>query len=155
MLASSIFDHLKNKKSILRVEKNTNPFKFTYKHNKFSLCLKNIGFAYRTNLDEYPQFLNVFFGSMSAVGPRPHMVGEDSILEKNVNKYRVRRFVKPGITGWAAINGLRGGTEDMKLMKKRTDFDIWYLENWSVWLDIKIILITIWHMVTFRIPKAY
>ena len=92
---------------------------------------------------------------MSAVGPRPHMVGEDSILEKNVNKYRVRRFVKPGITGWAAINGLRGGTEDMKLMKKRTDFDIWYLENWSVWLDIKIILITIWHMVTFRIPKAY
>ena len=73
----------------------------------------------RTNLDEYPQFLNVLFGSMSTVGPRPHMVGEDKILEHNVPRYRIRRFVKPGITGWAAINGYRGGTDNIKLMTKR------------------------------------
>ena len=109
----------------------------------------------RTNLDEYPQFINVLLGTMSTVGPRPHMVGEDSVLEKQVARYRIRRFVKPGITGWAAINGLRGGTENLKLMTKRTEYDIWYLENWSFWLDIKIIIITIWQMITFRIPKAY
>ena len=109
----------------------------------------------RTNLDEYPQFINVLLGTMSVVGPRPHMVGEDEELEKLIPKYRVRRFVKPGITGWAQINGYRGGTDDLELMKKRTEYDIWYLENWSLSLDIKIILITIWQMVTFRIPKAY
>ena len=65
------------------------------------------------------------------------------------------RFVKPGITGLAAIKGYRGGTDDFDLMEKRTELDIWYLENWSLWLDIKIIAITIWQMATFRIPKAY
>jgi len=109
----------------------------------------------KTNLDEYPQFFNVFFGSMSTVGPRPHMVGEDHELAEKVINYRVRRFVKPGITGWAAINGYRGGTNDMDLMSKRTKHDIWYLENWSLWLDIKIMVNTIWQMLTFRIPKAY
>ena len=109
----------------------------------------------KTNLDEYPQFLNVFMGSMSTVGPRPHMVGEDHELAEKVINYRVRRFVKPGITGWAAINGYRGGTNDMALMSKRTEYDIWYLENWSFWLDIKIMAITIWQMLTFKIPKAY
>ena len=109
----------------------------------------------RTNLDEYPQFFNVLFGSMSTVGPRPHMAGEDKVLEQSVPKYRVRRFVKPGVTGWAAINGFRGGTDDMELMSKRTEYDIWYLENWTFWLDIKIMAITIWQMLTFRIPKAY
>ena len=109
----------------------------------------------QTNLDEYPQFLNVLMGSMSTIGPRPHMFGEDLELENNVDNYRVRRFVKPGITGLAAIKGYRGGTEDLDLMGKRTELDIWYLENWSLWLDIKIIAITIWQMATFRIPKAY
>jgi putative colanic acid biosysnthesis UDP-glucose lipid carrier transferase len=109
----------------------------------------------RTNLDEYPQFINVLLGKMSTVGPRPHMVGEDQALENLVPKYRVRRFVKPGLTGWAAINGLRGGTKDVELMVKRTKFDIWYLENWNIFLDIKIIFITIWQMITFKIPKAY
>ena len=66
-----------------------------------------------------------------------------------------KRFVKPGITGLAAIKGYRGGTDDLDLMTKRTELDIWYLENWSLWLDIKIIAITIWQMATFRIPKAY
>ena len=109
----------------------------------------------QTNLDEYPQFLNVLMGSMSTIGPRPHMVGEDHELAEHVNHYRMRRFVKPGITGLAAIKGYRGGTDDLDLMTKRTELDIWYLENWSLWLDIKIIVITIWQMATFRIPKAY
>ena len=109
----------------------------------------------KTNFDEYPQFINVLLGSMSTVGPRPHMVGEDRELETRVNHYRVRRFVKPGITGFAAIKGYRGGTDDLDLMEKRTELDIWYLENWSLWLDIKIMAITVWQMLTFRIPKAY
>ena len=112
-------------------------------------------FLRKTNLDEYPQFLNVFLGSMSTVGPRPHMVGEDNELAENLLNYKVRRFVKPGITGWAAANGYRGGTDNIDLMSKRTELDIWYLENWSLWLDIKIMAITIWQMVRFRIPKAY
>jgi len=83
------------------------------------------------------------------------MVGEDKELERSINQYRVRRFVKPGITGFAAIKGYRGGTDDLDLMEKRTELDIWYLENWTVWLDIKIMAITVWQMLTFRIPKAY
>ena len=92
---------------------------------------------------------------MSTVGPRPHMIGEDEFLEKNINNYKVRRFVKPGITGWAAMNGLRGGTDDLSLMEKRTNLDIFYIENWSILLDIRIILKTITQMLTLRIPKAY
>ncbi len=109
----------------------------------------------RTNLDEYPQFINILFGSMSTVGPRPHMVGEDIHLSNHVLNYRIRRFVKPGITGWAAVKGYRGGTNNLSLMQKRTEHDIWYLENWSLWLDIKIMATTVWQMITFRIPQAY
>lgn len=109
----------------------------------------------RTNLDEYPQFINVLFGTMSTVGPRPHMTGEDEELQQLIPRYRMRRFVKPGITGLAAINGYRGGTENMELMTKRIDFDIHYLENWSFFLDFKIVFITVLQMITFRIPKAY
>ena len=109
----------------------------------------------KTNLDESPQFFNVLIGNMSTVGPRPHMIGEDEFLEKNINNYKVRRFVKPGITGWAAMNGLRGGTDDLSLMEKRTNLDIFYIENWSILLDIRIILKTITQMLTLRIPKAY
>ncbi len=112
-------------------------------------------FLRKSNLDEYPQFINVFLGSMSSVGPRPHMVREDEVLENKIINYRIRRFIKPGITGWAAINGFRGGTNDINLMQSRTNYDIWYLENWSIWVDIKIIIITVWQMITFRIPKAY
>ena len=67
----------------------------------------------------------------------------------------MRRFVKPGISGWAAVNGYRGGTDDIELMEKRTEYDIWYLENWTIWLDIKIVLITVFQMIRFKVPKAY
>jgi len=109
----------------------------------------------KTNLDELPQFINVFLGNMSVVGPRPHMLGEDLEIRKKVPKYRIRQFVKPGITGWAAMNGLRGGTTNIDLMKKRTEYDIWYIENWTFELDLKIVWKTIWEMATFRIPNAY
>jgi putative colanic acid biosynthesis UDP-glucose lipid carrier transferase len=104
----------------------------------------------KTNLDELPQFMNVLFGYMSVVGPRPHMVSEDWEIADEIDKYRIRRFVKPGITGLAAINGYRGGTENLELMQKRIDQDIKYIENWSLWLDFKISIITFWQMLTFR-----
>lgn len=112
-------------------------------------------FLRKTNLDELPQFLNVLKGEMSVVGPRPHMLQEDMEIRQIVPKYRIRQFVKPGITGWAAVNGYRGGTKDLELMKKRTEHDIWYIENWTFLLDLKIVLKTVWQMVTFRIPNAY
>jgi lipopolysaccharide/colanic/teichoic acid biosynthesis glycosyltransferase len=104
----------------------------------------------KTNLDELPQFINVIFGYMSVVGPRPHMVSEDREIADKINKYRIRRFVKPGITGLAAIAGYRGGTENLDLMQKRIDSDIEYIENWSIWMDIKISAITFWQMLTLR-----
>ena len=104
----------------------------------------------KTNMDELPQFINVLRGYMSVVGPRPHMVSEDQEIADKIDKYRIRRFVKPGITGLAAIEGYRGGTENLKLMQKRIDSDIEYIENWSFWLDIKIAVITFWQMITLK-----
>jgi len=104
----------------------------------------------KTNLDELPQFLNVLMGYMSVVGPRPHMVSEEKEIADKIDKYRIRRFVKPGITGLAAIEGYRGGTENLNLMQKRIDYDIHYIEKWSFWMDIKISIITFWQMLTLR-----
>ena len=104
----------------------------------------------KTNLDELPQFINVLMGNMSVVGPRPHMVNEDTDIADKIKRYRIRRFVKPGITGLAAIKGYRGGTNNLKLMQKRIDYDIKYIEEWSLWLDIKIAIITFWKMITFN-----
>jgi len=109
----------------------------------------------KSNLDELPQLINVIIGNMSFVGPRPHMLEEDLRIRKKVPKYRIRQFIKTGITGWAAINGYRGGTNNLELMKKRTEYDIWYIENWSFTLDVKIVLRTVWQMITFKIPNAY
>jgi putative colanic acid biosynthesis UDP-glucose lipid carrier transferase len=97
----------------------------------------------RTNLDELPQFINVLQGNMSVVGPRPHMLRHTDQYSQLVNKYMVRHFVKPGITGLAQINGFRGETQRVEQMEGRIKRDIWYLENWSLWLDIKIIWETI------------
>tara|TARA_Y100001980_G_C14556662_1_gene349168 strand:+ start:13215 stop:14624 length:1410 start_codon:yes stop_codon:yes gene_type:complete len=103
-------------------------------------------FLRQTNLDEFPQFINVLLGSMSVVGPRPHMILEDKMLAKELSKYRLRHWVRPGITGLAAINGYRGGTEDMELMQKRINYDIKYIETWSLMNDIKICFLTIVNM---------
>src|SRR6185437_5318428 len=100
-------------------------------------------FLRRTSLDEFPQFLNVFKGDMSIVGPRPHMLKHTSDYSQLVDHFMLRQFVKPGITGWAQVNGYRGETRDLIQMEKRIEHDIWYLENWSLWLDVRIVFMTI------------
>jgi len=96
----------------------------------------------RFSLDELPQFFNVLQGSMSVVGPRPHAVAHNEQYRKLIKSYMLRHKMKPGITGWAQINGFRGETDTLEKMKKRVEYDIYYINNWSLWLDIKIILIT-------------
>ncbi len=103
-------------------------------------------FLRKTNLDELPQILNVIIGNMSIVGPRPHPTPLNIESKKSVKSYMKRHLIKPGITGWAQVNGLRGETKQDGLMKKRVEHDIWYIENWSLWLDLQIILLTIWNM---------
>lgn len=97
----------------------------------------------KTNIDEFPQFLNVLKGNMSIVGPRPHMLHHTDVYSELIGKYMVRHFSKPGITGWAQVTGFRGETKDLWQMEGRIRRDIWYIENWSFWLDIKIILMTV------------
>lgn len=100
-------------------------------------------FLRKTSLDELPQFFNVISGSMSIVGPRPHAVSHNEEYRKKVEFYMLRHKVKPGITGWAQINGWRGETDTLEKMEKRIEFDLQYIKNWSVWLDIKIIILTV------------
>ena len=104
------------------------------------------GFLRRTNLDEFPQFVNVFMGDMSVVGPRPHMLIHTELYSKLIDKYMVRHLVKPGITGWAQITGYRGETRTLEQMEGRVKRDVWYLENWSFFLDLKIVFVTIINM---------
>ena len=96
-----------------------------------------------TSIDELPQFLNVLMGDMSVVGPRPHMVKHTEEYSSLIEKYMVRHWVKPGITGWAQVTGARGETQELWQMEDRIKKDIWYVENWTIWLDIRIILKTI------------
>ena len=100
-------------------------------------------FLRRTSLDELPQFYNVLQGRMSIVGPRPHALAHNEYYKDLVESYMQRHKVKPGITGWAQVNGLRGQTDTIDKMQKRVEFDLWYINNWSVWLDLKIIARTI------------
>ena len=100
-------------------------------------------FLRRTSLDEFPQFINVFMGEMSIVGPRPHMLRHTEEYSKQIGDYMVRQFLKPGITGWAQANGYRGETLNVYFMKKRVEHDIWYMENWSLFLDIRIVFLTV------------
>ena len=104
-------------------------------------------FLRKTSLDEFPQFVNVFLGQMSVVGPRPHMLKHTEEYSQIIEKFLFRHFIRPGITGWAQVNGYRGGTEDNSLMQKRIEHDAWYIENWSVLLDLRIIFLTVWNIV--------
>lgn len=110
-------------------------------------------FLRRTSLDELPQFINVLQGHMSIVGPRPHAVAHNEMYRKLIRGYMVRHKVKPGITGWAQVNGLRGETETLEKMKRRIDFDLEYLRNWSLKLDLMIIMRTV--LVVFKDRNAY
>jgi putative colanic acid biosynthesis UDP-glucose lipid carrier transferase len=103
-------------------------------------------FIRKTSLDEFPQFLNVFLGDMSIVGPRPHMIKHTSDFSKMVKHYMVRQFLKPGITGWAQINSFRGEITHPNQLKLRIQSDLWYLENWNIWLDIRIIFLTFYQV---------
>lgn len=97
----------------------------------------------KTNIDELPQFINVFMGDMSVVGPRPHMLKHTEEYSKLIDKYMVRHLVKPGVTGWSQVTGFRGETKELKDMQGRIRGDIWYIENWSFWLDLYIIYRTV------------
>ncbi|MDK9697668.1 MAG: undecaprenyl-phosphate glucose phosphotransferase [Siculibacillus sp.] len=96
----------------------------------------------RTSIDELPQLFNVLAGDMSIVGPRPHAVAHDDLYDGLIASYAFRQHVKPGITGWAQVNGWRGETREVDQMKARVEHDIWYINNWSLWLDVKIIAMT-------------
>lgn len=106
-----------------------------------------------TSIDELPQLLNVLQGHMSVVGPRPHALVHDYEYGRMIANYSFRHHVKPGITGWAQVHGYRGGTPRLELMERRIALDLWYIDNWSVVLDIRIILRTVFELV--RAQNAY
>ena len=110
-------------------------------------------FIRKTSLDELPQFINVLQGRMSIVGPRPHAVAHNEEYRQLIKAYMVRHKVKPGITGWAQVNGLRGETETIEKMQARVEYDLEYLRNWSLGLDLQIIARTVWLVVADR--QAY
>ncbi|MCE9500678.1 MAG: undecaprenyl-phosphate glucose phosphotransferase, partial [Leptospira sp.] len=97
----------------------------------------------RTSLDEIPQFFNVIAGSMSIVGPRPHPIFLNDAFKDKIETYMLRHRIKPGITGWAQVNGWRGETDTFEKMEMRVKYDLYYINNWSLWLDLKIILMSI------------
>ncbi|MFI8557808.1 undecaprenyl-phosphate glucose phosphotransferase [Pseudomonas putida] len=100
-------------------------------------------FLRKTSLDELPQFFNVLQGRMSIVGPRPHALSHNEYYKELVESYMQRHKVKPGITGWAQVSGYRGETDTLEKMQKRVEYDLWYIDNWSLWLDLKIISLTV------------
>ncbi|HEY0297356.1 MAG TPA: undecaprenyl-phosphate glucose phosphotransferase [Bordetella sp.] len=104
-------------------------------------------FLRRTSLDELPQLLNVLLGSMSLVGPRPHAVVHNELYRQQINGYMLRHSIKPGITGWAQVNGLRGETDTLEKMERRLEYDRYYITHWSLGLDFWILLRTVWTVV--------
>ena len=107
----------------------------------------------RTSLDELPQILNVLEGKMSMVGPRPHAIAHNELYRKLISGYMIRHKVRPGITGWAQVNGLRGETDTIDQMRTRVEYDLDYLRNWSLWLDFKILIRTA--LLVVRDQQAY
>ncbi len=110
-------------------------------------------FLRKTSLDELPQFINVLQGHMSLVGPRPHAVSHNEQYRRLIHGYMLRHKVKPGITGWAQVNGWRGETDTVEKMKARVEHDLYYIRNWSLWFDIRIILLTLFRGFTGK--QAY
>jgi lipopolysaccharide/colanic/teichoic acid biosynthesis glycosyltransferase len=100
-------------------------------------------FLRRTSLDELPQFFNVLQGKMAVVGPRPHAVAHNHQYKTVVQDYMQRHRIKPGITGWAQVNGLRGEIDTIDKMKARVQYDLYYMQNWSLWFDLRIIAMTV------------
>jgi undecaprenyl-phosphate galactose phosphotransferase/putative colanic acid biosynthesis UDP-glucose lipid carrier transferase len=107
-------------------------------------------FLRKSNLDEVPQFINVFRGEMSVVGPRPHMLSHTRIYSKLISPFMVRHWVKPGITGLAQAKGFRGETKEVRQMYQRVRMDVFYIQNWSIWFDVKLVFITVWNMITMQ-----
>jgi len=107
-------------------------------------------FLRRWNIDELPQLINVLRGDMSLVGPRPHALSHDRAYEQRIALYARRHNVKPGITGWAQVNGLRGETDTDEKMRRRVDFDLYYIDNWSLLFDLKILLYTVFSRRAYR-----
>jgi putative colanic acid biosynthesis UDP-glucose lipid carrier transferase len=107
----------------------------------------------KSSLDELPQLLNVLGGSMSLIGPRPHAIAHNEQFVPLVASYDARHKVKPGITGWAQVNGFRGETDNIEKMRARVEHDIYYIENWSLWFDLKILILTA--LVVWTHPNAY
>jgi len=118
----------------------------TKQATKGDVRITKIGaFLRKSSLDEFPQFFNVFMGDMSTVGPRPHMLKHTEEYSDLIQKYMVRQLVKPGITGAAQVKGYRGETKELEDMEGRVRLDVWYIENWSLSLDINIIFHTVWN----------
>ena len=111
-------------------------------------------FIRATRIDELPQFIDILVGNMSLVGPRPHMLKHNEEYARLIDRYMVRHFVKPGITGWAQVNGFRGETKELTEMAGRVQADIWYIEHWNFWLDIRIMFKTVTNMIHGE-EKAY
>lgn len=135
--------------------------KHTPTENSYKLTDKNDNrithfgaFLRKSNLDELPQLWNVIIGEMSLVGPRPHDWRENIEIKDKIDNYMWRHIAKPGLTGWAQVNGYRGGTKDLSLMQKRINYDNWYIENWTLLLDIQIIFFTAFKMLKGD-PNAY
>ena len=123
----------------LKVNIESDEKQVTKQDNRFTTIGR---FLRKTNIDELPQFLNVLQNTMSVVGPRPHMLQHTKQFAEISQYYMTRHYLKPGITGWAQINGYRGEIKNKELLLKRIEYDIWYMENWSMWLDMRIILLT-------------
>ena len=122
--------------------------------SRYDIRVTRLGlFLRRTSLDELPQFINVLQGRMSVVGPRPHAVAHNEQYRKLIKGYMWRHKVKPGITGWAQINGWRGETDTIDKMKKRVEYDLEYIQHWSLWLDLKIFFFTMFK--GFKSKNAY
>jgi undecaprenyl-phosphate galactose phosphotransferase/putative colanic acid biosynthesis UDP-glucose lipid carrier transferase len=103
-----------------------------------------------TSIDELPQLLNVLKGDMSLIGPRPHALAHDTQYGALISEYALRHHIKPGITGWAQVNGFRGETRDVEMMRKRVELDLWYIDNWSITLDLQIVLRTVGELLRRR-----